>query len=172
MSKFLYILIIILRIIFAPLIFVWPLLSIIVSFFLDLIDADFAYKAVSKRLYQIIDKNLDLWWSINIIVYSYINYPGYKIYLLILFIYRLVGQLIYYFSGNRGILLFFPNFFEWVFFLIFLGKNYYPSIITGQAFYLILLVIFFAKIFHEWFLHVADLSIREDFFKSKRNWRK
>lgn len=167
-----YYFIFILRILVAPLIFIWPLLSIIVSFFLDLIDGDFAYKVVSKKLYQIIDKNLDLWWFINIMIYSYINYPDYKIYLLILFIYRVVGQLIYYVSGNRKILLLFPNFFEWVFFLIFLGKNYYPSIITGQTFYLILLVIFFVKIFHEWFLHVANLSIREDFFKSKRNWRK
>lgn len=159
-----YYFIFILRILVAPLIFIWPLLSIIVSFFLDLIDGDFAYKVVSKKLYQIIDKNLDLWWFINIMIYSYINYPDYKIYLLILFIYRVVGQLIYYVSGNRKILLLFPNFFEWVFFLIFLGKNYYPSIITGQTFYLILLVIFFVKIFHEWFLHVANLSIREDFF--------
>lgn len=167
-----YYFVVLLRILVAPLIFIWPLLSIIVSFFLDLIDGDFAYKVVSKKLYQIIDKNLDLWWFINIMIYSYINYPDYKIYLLILFIYRVVGQLIYYVSGNRKILLLFPNFFGWVFFLIFLGKNYYPLIITGQTFYLILLVIFFVKIFHEWFLHVANLSIREDFFKSKRNWRK
>ena len=172
MSKFLYILIIILRIFFSPLIFIWPLLSIIVSFFLDLIDADFAHKVVSKRLYQIIDKNLDLWWFINIMIYSYAYYPDYKIYLLILFIYRVLGQLFYYISGNRGVLLFFPNFFEYVFLLIFLGENYYPSIIIGQTFNFMLLLIFFIKIFQEWFLHVADLSIREDFFKSKRNWRK
>lgn len=167
-----YYFVVLLRILVAPLIFIWPLTAIILSVFLDLIDADFAHKVISKKLYEIVDKNLDLWWFINIMIYSYINYPDYKIYLLIFFIYRVVGQLIYYVSGNRKILLLFPNFFEWVFFLIFLGKNYYPSIITGQTFYLILLVIFFVKIFHEWFLHVADLSIREDFFKSKRNWRK
>ena len=167
-----YYFVVLLRILVAPLIFIWPLLSIIVSFFLDLIDADFAHKVVSKKLYQIIDKNLDLWWFINIMIYSYTNYPDYKIYLLILFIYRVLGQLIYYVSGNRGVFLFFPNFFEWVFFLIFLGKNYYPSIIAGQTFYLILLAIFFVKIFQEWFLHVADLSIREDFFGKKRSWKK
>ena len=166
-----YYFVFILRILVAPLIFIWPLLSIIVSFFLDLIDADFAHKVVSKKLYQIIDKNLDLWWFINVMIYSYIKYPDYKIYLLILFAYRFLGQLIYYISGNRNILLFFPNFFEWVFFLIFLGKNYYPSVIAGQTFYSILLVIFFVKIFHEWFLHVADLSIREDFFGKKRQWK-
>lgn len=172
MFKFLYILIIILRIIFASFIFVRPLLSIIVSFFLDLIDADFAHKVVAKKLYQIIDKNLDLWWFINIMIYSFINYPDYKIYLLILFIYRVVGQLIYYVSGNRGVLLFFPNFFEWIFFLIFFGKNYYPSILEGQKYILFLIIIFITKIFQEWFLHVADLSIREDFLKIKRSWKK
>jgi len=167
-----YYFVVLLRILVAPLIFIWPLTSIILSVFFDLIDADFAHKVTSKKLYQIIDKNLDLWWFINIMTYSYINYPDYKIYLLILFVYRFIGQLIYYVSGKREVLIFFPNFFEWVFFLIFLGKNYYPSVIVGQTFYLILLVIFFVKIFQEWFLHVADLSIREDFFKSKRNWRK
>ena len=172
MNIIIYVFIITLRIVSVPLIFVWALPAIILSVFLDLIDADFAHKVVSKKLYQIIDKNFDLWWFINIIIYSFINYPDYKIYLLILFIYRFLGQLIYYISGNRNILLFFPNFFEWVFFLIFFGKNYYPSIIAGQTFYLILLVIFFVKIFQEWFLHVADLSIREDLFKIKREWKK
>jgi len=167
-----YYLIFILRILVAPLIFVWPLLSIILSVFLDLIDADFAYKLISKKLYEIVDKNLDLWWFANIMIYAYINYPDYRIYLLILFIYRFIGQLIYYVSKNRKILIFFPNFFEWIFFLIFFGKNFDPSILNGQKYYLFLITIFITKIFHEWFLHVADLSIREDFFKIKRDWKK
>ncbi len=167
-----YYFVILLRIFTAPLIFIWPLLSIILSVFLDLIDADFAHKVVSKKLYQLFDKNLDLWWFINIIIYSYFNFPDYKIYLLILFVYRLIGQLIYYLSRNRGVLLFFPNFFEWVFILIFIGKNYYPSILKGETFNLIILIIFIVKIFQEWFLHVANLSIREDLLKSKREWKK
>ncbi|MFA6532547.1 MAG: hypothetical protein WCT22_00940 [Patescibacteria group bacterium] len=163
---------VLLRIIIAPLIFIWPLPAIILSVFLDLIDADFAHKVISKKLYELIDKNLDLWWFINIIIYSYFNYPDYKIYLLILFTYRLIGQLIYYFSKNREVLLFFPNFFEWVFILIFLGKNYFPSILQGKTYFLISMAIFSVKIFQEWFLHVADLSIREDFLKIKRDWKK
>jgi len=161
-----------LRILVAPLIFIWPLLSIILSVFLDLIDADFAHRIMSKKQYQFFDKNLDLWFYINIMIFSCINYPDYKIYLFILFIYRLTGQLIYYISKNRGVLLFFPNFFECMFLLIFFGINYYPSILRGQTFLFILLIIFAIKIFQEWFLHVADLSIREDFFKIKRDWKK
>ncbi|EKE14716.1 MAG: hypothetical protein ACD_12C00328G0001, partial [uncultured bacterium] len=135
-----YYFIVILRILVAPLIFIWPLLSIILSVFLDLIDADFAHKIMSKKLYQLIDKNLDLWWFINIIIYIFINFPEYKIYLLFLFIYRLIGQLIYYFSKNRGVLLYFPNFFEWIFILIFFGKNYFPSILEGKIYVLILII--------------------------------
>lgn len=167
-----YYLVILLRIFVAPLIFIWPLPAIILSVFLDLIDADFAHKIISKKLYQLIDKNLDLWWFINIIIYSYFNYPDYKIYLLILFIYRLIGQLIYYFSRNRAVLLFFPNFFEWVFILIFFGKNYYPLILNRGTYLTISLIVFIIKIIQEWFLHVADLSIREDFLKIKRQWKK
>lgn len=167
-----YYLIFLLRIFVALLIFVWPLLSIILSVFLDLIDADFAYRVMSKKLYQFIDKNLDLWWYINIIIYSFFYYPDYKTYLLILFIYRLIGQLIYYFNRNRRTLLFFPNFFEWIFILIFFGENYFPSILKDETYLIISLTIFIIKIFQEWFLHFADMSIREDFLKIKRDWKK
>ena len=168
-----YYFIVLLRILAAPLIFILPLQSIILSVFLDLFDAEFAHKVVSKKKYELIDKNIDLWFYINIMIYSYLNYPDYKVSLFILFIYRFIGQVIYYLGKNRRILLFFPNFFEGMFILIFLGKNYHPSIITGQTFYLILFIIFIIKIFQEWFLHIADLSIREDFLKiKKRSWRK
>ncbi len=162
MNNFLYFFIILLRILSAPLIFILPLQSIILSVFLDIIDGDFACKVVTKKNYQLIDKNLDLWWFINILIYSFINYPNYKTYLLILFLYRLIGQLIFYFNHNRKVLMFFPNFFEWIFFLIFFGKNYYPFT----------LIVFLAKILQEWFLHIANLSIKEIIFKKKRLWRK
>lgn len=157
-----YYFIVFLRIISAPLIFVWPLPAIILSVFLDIIDGDLAAPVVTKKRYELVDKNLDLWWFVNIMIYALIKYPNYRIYLLILFSYRLIGQLIYYVSHNRKVLMLFPNFFEWIFYLIFFGINYYPFT----------LMVVLAKIFQEWFLHVADLSLKEIIFKKKRLWRK
>lgn len=172
MNKLIYFFIIFFRLLSAPLIFISPLSAIILSVFLDIIDADFAYQVISKKKYELIDKNLDLWWFINIMIYSALNFPDYKIYLLFLFIFRAIGQLIYYLTNSRRILIFFPNFFEWIFFLIFIGKNYFPIILTTQNYILISLSIVIIKIIQEWFLHVADLSIKEIVFKTKRYWQK
>jgi hypothetical protein len=167
-----YFFIVLLRLVCAPLIFVWPLPAIILSVILDIIDGDFACKVVSKTKYQLIDKNLDLWWFINIIIFVFIRYPQYKLLLSILFVYRLIGQLMFNYSNNRKYLVLFPNFFEWIFFLIFLGKNYFPNIIVGQNFYVYIIFICTIKIFQEWFLHVGDYSIKEIIFKKKRIWGK
>lgn len=172
MSQLFYLFIIVLRIICSPLIFFQPVLAIILSVFLDIIDGDFANTVVTKKQYQLIDKNLDLWWFINIMFFISIKYPDLKNYFLFLFIYRLIGQSIFYATKNRGVLLFFPNFFEWIFYLVFIGINYYPSLLVGQTFYIILALIIIIKIYQEWFLHVADLSLKEIVFKTKRDWKK
>lgn len=167
-----YYFVILLRILVAPLIFIWPLPAIILSVFLDIIDADFAYTVISKDKYEQIDKNLDFWWFIMIMIYSYSNYPQYKLFLFTLFIFRFIGQALFSISNKRIFLMYFPNFFEWSFFLIFLGVNYFPSLINNNIFYLLLGVIAVIKIIQEWFLHIADFSFKEIVFKSKRNWKK
>lgn len=167
-----YYFIVILRILAAPLIFIWPLPAIILSVFLDIIDADFAYKVISKDKYEQIDKNLDFWWFTVVMTYSYINYPQYKLFLFTLFVFRFIGQALFSISNKRIFLMYFPNFFEWVFFLIFLGINYFPNLINNGIFYFLLGVIMVVKLLHEWFLHIADLSIKEIVLKSKRNWKK
>lgn len=167
-----YYFIFVLRIFTAPLIFIWPLPAIILSVFLDIIDADFAYTVISKDKYEQIDKNLDFWWFINIMGYSYINYPQYKLIIFILFIFRFIGQALFSITNKRIFLMYFPNFFEWIFFLIFFGTNYFSNLINSNIIYVLVGVIVVVKILQEWFLHIADLSIREIVFKSKRNWRK
>lgn len=167
-----YFFIIALRILAAPLIFIWPLPAIILSVFLDIIDADFAYKVVSKKKYEQIDKNLDFWWFVNIMFYAYSNFPQYKLILFGLFIYRFVGQALFAITDKRIFLMYFPNFFEWIFFLIFFGSNYWPVLINNKIFYALLGLIVVVKIAQEWFLHIADLSLRQIIFKFDRKWQK
>lgn len=166
MNKYLYFLIIFLRIVFAPLILIWPLQSIIVSFLLDVVDADFACFAISKHQYQIIDKILDTWVYIFELTLALKMFPNWNYFFILLFFWRLVGLIVFYFFKNRKIFLIFGNYFENAFFA-FLLKYYFVEI----NLYYLLLIAFIAKVFQEWFIHVAELSVMEDLFKKKRHWK-
>ena len=163
MYKFLYIFVVILRIIFAPLIFVWPLLSVIVSFFLDLIDADLAHYTITKDQYEINDKALDFWVYIFEMIYAWQNFSDFKWLLLVLFTWRFIGMIVFYITNNRKYFIIFENFFENIFFVLFFK-------IQIVNIYITFILAFMIKIFTEWFIHYADLSVREDIFKSKRKW--
>ena len=164
--KYLYYLIIFLRILSAPLIFFWPLQSIIVSFLLDAIDADFAHYIVTKKQYQLIDKTIDLWVSFFEMVFAWQVFPAFRYFLLFLFLWRIIGTLIFYLTGKRKFFLIFANYFENAFFVIFF-RNYLSKI----NLYFLIGISFIIKLFQEWFIHIADLSVREDIFGKKRKWR-
>jgi hypothetical protein len=174
MNKFLYFAVVLLRIIFPPLIFIYPLISIIVSFFLDVIDIEFASsKVLTLSEYEQNDKLLDFWWYLNAIIYSWYQVPKVRFFLLILFAYRLIGQAIFFIKKDRRIFFIFPNFFENFFFLYFFA-DYFPFLkeLINNHFFLISLLLIFFKFFQEWWVHIAQISIPEDFFNKKRRWRK
>jgi hypothetical protein len=162
-----YSFIIALRIIFAPLILVWPLQSIIVSFLLDVFDADVAHHKVSKKQYQVIDKILDSWVFLFELLLAWKLFPDFQLILLALFIWRMVGTIFFFINGYRWIFVIFGNYFENVFFVLYF-KNFLPNIKLET----LLVFSFIVKIIQEWFIHVAELSIREDLFHSKRKWSK
>lgn len=170
-----YLFIINLRIIFAPLILVWPTPAIILSFFLDMIDAEFAYYIVTKKQYQLIDKTIDSWVFLFEMILAWQMFINYRSFLLILFLWRMIGTFFFYLTKKRHLLFVFGNFFENIFFVI-----YFTSIIPGwnllfnnkPAFYSLLIFVSLIKLFQEWFIHIAGLSIREDIFGKKRKWRK
>ncbi len=174
MNKFLYIFVLVLRFISAPLIFFWPWISVIVSFLLDIVDIEFASQGVTTlKEYEIIDKVFDLWWYIMSIAYSFFRLRQWFVFLLVLFLYRLVGDFIFFLKGERKILLFFPNFFENAFFLFFFS-SYFSGLnflISPNYLYWSLALIFAIKIFQEWWIHWAQISIPEDFLGKKRKWR-
>lgn len=160
----LYYLAILLRIAFAPLILIWPLQAIIVSFLLDLFDADFAHYIVSKKQYQLIDKVLDTWVYIFELILAWRLFPDFKLLLLLLFIWRLIGVILFFFNSYRWLFVIFGNYFEIAFFVLYFKIVFININIT-------LINAFLIKLFNEWFIHVADFSIRENFFRSKRKWR-
>ncbi len=170
-----YYFVVLLRILVAPLIFIWPLTAIILSFFLDVIDIEFASRgALTLEKYERYDKALDLWWYFNVMTFSWFYLPNYRYVLLILFIFRTVGEVIFFIKKDRRIFFLFPNFFENIFFLIFFSLNFKQlNFLLDKKYFLFSLSASISlKIFQEWWVHIAQISISEHFFGKKRNWRK
>lgn len=175
MNVFLYYFVVLLRILSAPLIFIWPLLSIILSFFLDIIDIEFASrKVLTLDEYEKQDKILDLWWYLNSVIFGWFHLPYYRFLLLILFIFRAIGEVIFIIKNDRKVFFLFPNFFENIFFLIFFSVYFKQLnfLLNSQFIFFSLSVAIIAKIFQEWWIHIALISIPEHFFGKKRKWRK
>jgi hypothetical protein len=169
-----YYFVVLVRIVAAPLILIWPTTAIILSLFLDIIDADLAYKVITKKQYQLIDKILDSWVYVFELILAWAVLPDFRFLLMGLFVWRTIGLMIFLKLRNRKILLIFGNFFENVFFLLYFAsvfKSLNFILLNPIYFNLGMAFAFMSKIFHEWFIHVADLSIREDIFRSKRKWK-
>lgn len=174
MAKYFYFIIILFRVLMAPLIFIFPFQSVILSFFLDVIDIEFASRRViTLDQYEKNDKIFDLWWYAFCLFYSFFYLKHWFNFLLILFLYRLVGDVIFFVKGHRKIFMLFPNFFENVFFLLFFS-NLFESLsflISKNNFFISIIAVSLIKIFQEWWIHWAQISIPEDFFGKKRHWK-
>lgn len=169
-----YYFVILVRIILAPLILVWPTTAIILSLLLDIFDADFAHHVITKKQYQMVDKILDSFVLLFELILAWQVLPEFRLLLSILFVWRMIGLTVFLESKNRHVLLVFGNFFENVFFLLYFATTFKSLnfILLNQAvFYTAMALAFLSKIFHEWFIHVAELSIREHLFGSKRKWK-
>ena len=86
----------------------------------------------------------------------------------------MVGDIIFFLKNDRRIFIVFPNLFENVFYLIFFSLNYKQlNYLLDQDHFLIsLTLVILLKIFQEWWIHIAQISIPEDFFGNKRDWKK
>lgn len=98
-------------------------------------------------------------------IYAWINFRDFRLFLLALLLWRFIGMVVFYITKNRRYFIIFGNYFENAFYVIF-----FNFIVINFVFTLI--TVFAFKLFQEWFIHVADLSVREDIFKKKRNWKK
>ena len=180
MKKFirylLYLFVVFLRIYFPMLFFKYHSAYLVILItLLDVVDAEFASNRVlSKEWYQRMDKMLDLWWYIWILTYVIIYYPIFSVYFVGLFIYRLIGHVLMAMGAERRVLLYFPNFFEYLFFLLFFSKAFtiLNFLTQGNNFYYSLLVIIIFKLSQEYFLHVKKISIRENILGAKRGWKR
>lgn len=171
----LYEFVVILRILVPVTLFKFPFFGFIGSLFLDGIDAELAsHRILSQRHYEIVDKFLDFWWYCVVYLYIVLHNADFIWLMAFLLIFRAIGDTFYLLKKDRKYLFFFPNFYENVFILIFLGTNIplFKFLIVGKAFYVSLIGVFILKILQEYWLHVINGSVSEKLFGLKKNWLK
>jgi hypothetical protein len=112
------------RLVLPFFIFVSPLLTLFISLIVDNIDGQLFYDAGFRwKTYNKVDKFLDYWWYIFILIYFYVYLPQLFLVALILFVIRTVGQVLGVYLQIEKIYIFFPNILEWFFMLSILLPN-------------------------------------------------
>lgn len=143
----------------APLfIFINPKLGIVLALLSDLIDHRplVKWNHLPRENYQIIDKYLDFYWYTIIIAYTLIVPPPINISLLIIvtFLYRLLGVIVFSITKNEHLLLYFPNIMEHIFW----SWIFAPILLSHDYIILTMITITLIKIYIEKLIHVDNFN--------------
>lgn len=147
---------------------IFPMTAYLVNALLDAIDGPFYkhYLKLGAKNAQKIDKALDLWMYTGAMIYS-LQYPfWFTDLLLVLYFYRLVGQVIFFFRGRR-VFVYFPNMFE-IFYIIFYAGQLWR--LDGQlhdraTLTVIIIAVFTGKVIHEYTLHRKEKTVFDNIIR-------
>lgn len=104
--------------------------------------------------YQDLDKILDLAYMITFLIIS-LRWSGIeKKVSVFLFVFRIIGMILFEITGSRIILFLFPNVFEfWIIGISFLKFKNKKQLISKNTLFYVLLLSFALKMIQEWILH-------------------
>jgi len=151
-----------LRIIVPIFIFAYPIIVTITSTILDICDGYIAYRAKLRwQQYHLYDKILDLWWYFWIFLF-FANKPLFPV-IAVLFIIRLVGQVVSLVKSDTKYLVWFPNIIEH-FFLIYLLTYAFGDLsqwFSGRWVIIPLGLSLVIAEFHEYCLHARNIGLAD-----------
>lgn len=132
----------------------FPIITAVYVYFLDLFDYGAAIRAnFDFAKYSVLDKSLDL------ITRFYMLYAGYVLggpfmILLVMVLYRLIGDIGLALTHNRKFLFLFPNFIEFFFPLYVIYVRYFPGDLKILGIFLAISIAL--KMLNEYLLHVKN----------------
>ena len=141
----------------------YPFLAGWANFVLDTVDGDVLIPlGLSDPTYQRIDKPAD-WVTYVFMVVTARDWPNWRI-VLVLFLFRSIGQALFFLTGDELVFFFFPNFLEPLFLayatiLFFKGQK-------AHAFYshhliTVWVIVVLYKLQDEWITHVGNIDRSE-----------
>lgn len=163
------IIVIVLRLLVPLSILRWPLAGGLLSMVLDALDvvlvdglaSVFGEPGEFGPFYAQIDKWLDLWYlSLELVVVRRRWDPSIvRTAATLLFVWRLIGVILFEITGERPLLFVFPNLFENLYLYVLIVRRLAPRLEPRSLpeLLLVLVVLFIPKMFQEWILHVDEL---------------
>ncbi len=168
MNTFLQIIIIALKFIIPALLLVFPFAAAWLNYLLDVIDGDMLQSlGMSDYNYQTIDKFADY------VSYIFMLILGFrwriKKTIIGLFVYRTIGQALFFITRNELMFFYFQNFLEPLVMiytlLIFKQKSEEKAYLTYKKHFIMIWGIIIAyKVWNEWYLHFANIDLSTIFF--------
>jgi hypothetical protein len=157
-------LLILARIVLPLLILINPLVGGGISIALDNLDWHTKYLFGINPIgdYQTIDKFLDLYYFSLLAVFAWKFKNHFMRNVIIgLFLFRVVGIVLFEVTQIRALLFFFPNIFENLFFLYYIIKSIatYEPKISYRMFGLLLLLVTIPKMMHEYSIHIIQKQL-------------
>lgn len=153
----------------VPLSMLWfPFIGVWGNYILDVVDGDILLSlGLTDSTYQNIDKFADL------ISYIFMLVLGLrwriKNIIIVLFVYRLIGQILFFITLDERVFLYFQNFLEPLMmaytFLILINKSEEKAHqVYKKYFYLVWAIVIGYKLWNEWYLHFANIDLSKLFF--------
>lgn len=140
-----------------------PFIGSWANYFLDVVDGDVLLTlGMSETHYQTLDKVADLFAYVIMFLVGKRWRIGKTITLL--FVYRAIGQVLYFATGNEIVFFYFQNFLEPLVMtyalLLFKNKTDEKAYLSYQKHrFLIWGIILTYKIWNEWMLHLANIDL-------------
>jgi len=123
---------------------------------------------MSDSTYQLIDKGADLFSYVFMLLLG-IRWSIKKV-IIALFAYRLIGQLLFFATGEELYFFYFQNFLEPLVmaYALILALNKWDEakayLVYKKYFFLIWAIIIIYKVWNEWYLHFANIDLSTLFF--------
>lgn len=148
-----------LRLTLSILILKFPLAGGLLAVLIDYLDLELLNKLDPSSLgnYQIFDKLLDLFYlSLEAFIALYWKNKVVSRLTFLLFLYRLIGILIFEITNNSLFLVIFPNLFEFLYLSYLLGLKLFKRdyLSSNKILILSLIILFPLKLTHEYLLHI------------------
>lgn len=168
MNELFQLLIILLKIAVPASMLRFPLFGLWGNYFLDVVDGDILLSlGMNDQTYQLLDKSTDFISYIFMLILA-LRWSIKKT-IIILFTYRIIGQILYFLTGNELIFFYFQNFLEplMMIYALILFKQVSEKkayLTYKKHFILIWAIVLIYKIWNEWYLHFANIDLSLIFF--------